>query len=288
MLYSSVNFKPCQTVSVTDRGFAFGDGVFTTAKIFNCEVEYFPLHLARLQHGCKTLGIDNIDWLKVEAEMHTAAKAHNLGCLKVIITCGESERGYARATVIKPNVVVTVSRFPDHLTNAKQHGIELALSSHKLGISGMLAGLKHLNRLEQVMIKQDLNQMDADDVVVCDIYDNVVECSSSNIFWYLDGQWQTSIIDRAGVNGLYRQLLLNLCPDIKQVRLGVDKLNDAQAIFTCNAITGIIAVRKYLSKSMDVNLVNTFCHQLEPLLTQPQTILAQQGNTSKAEDQEGR
>ncbi len=269
MLYQSINFIPVsqdkqseQTVAINDRGLAFGDGVFTTAKITKGKIEYFNLHMARLKRSCEQLAICPVDWRAVSNEMLNAAMHCKHGCLKVTITAGRGERGYSRPDALTPTIIINVSPLPKHYEDWQNNGIKLACSNIKLGINPVLAGIKHLNRLEQVLIRNELDQIDADEVLVFDINGKLVECNTANVFWHKNGQWFTPKLDSNGVEGIIRQRLLELLPCVKEVSIKETELTGMDAMFITNALLTLAPVERYLDTHLNMSLCKPILKQL--------------------------
>ena len=179
----------------------------------------------------------------LELEVKKAAKSHKLAVLKIVITAGSGGRGYSRKGITKPTVIVTISDYPEHYLTLAEQGIALVTSSIQLAKSPLLAGLKHLNRLEQVLIRQELDNKSALDGVVLDIDDKVVETSCANIFWLNYGVIYTPSLKYSGVNGIYRDLILAYYPDTKIVSTSLEELLKAQTVFICNCLMGIVPVK---------------------------------------------
>ncbi|WOH37968.1 aminodeoxychorismate lyase [Thalassotalea fonticola] len=253
MLYSSVNFKQCNNVDIKDRSIAFGDGVFTTAKVVDGEVEHLSGHIQRLKQGCRKLNITEPDFQQVSSEMIKAAKTHLLATVKVVVSAGESSRGYARDANQQPTVMVTSAAFPKHYLGWQSNGLTLGLSSIKLGRNPILAGIKHLNRLEQVLIRGELENLNVDEVVVCDFENYIIECNTANLFWYRAGKWYTPILSMAGVNGLIRQKLMALLPNVVECHAKVEELDMAESMLICNCLLSVVAAKSYLGKSLKID-----------------------------------
>ncbi|KGJ92761.1 aminodeoxychorismate lyase [Thalassotalea sp. ND16A] len=257
MLYCSVNFTKTNQINVSDRGLAFGDGVFTTGKVLNGGLEYISEHINRLQHSCSKLAITGVNWQDVEEEIITASANYALATLKVIITAGHSGRGYSRTGATGGNVIVCISEFPQHYQTWQQQGLTLGLSSFKLGLNPALAGIKHLNRLEQVLIRQELEQCNADlqevdELVVCDLNENIVECNTANIFWLKGRVFYTPNLQLSGVAGLCRARLLSALPAVNIVSSKVSELAQADAIYLCNSLLGVVPVKQFMDKVFNV------------------------------------
>lgn len=275
MLYQSLNFKTIHnsassalTLDIRDRGLAFGDGVFTTARITLGKVEYLDLHLQRLQTSCQRLFIDGVNWLTLSNEMKNAASRFKNACLKIIITAGQSKRGYARAAHTEPSIIVMVTELPTHYTMWRQEGIHVEHSQTRVANNPLLAGIKHLNRLEQVLIRRELdalnlNGQNIDELLVFDVNDHLVECNTSNVFWQKDNQWYTPVLDTNGVNGIIRQRILTLMPHVKQVKATVSDLDGISAMFICNALLPIAPVANYVGKQLDITASVSVLEQLK-------------------------
>ncbi len=161
-----INGLEQDTLPASDRATQFGDGCFTTARILEGDVCLLDAHLRRLQDACQTLLIPFTQWEILEHEMRQLASGKTSGVLKVIISRGSGGRGYSGAACQHPTRILSVSAYPAHYARWREEGVTLTLSPVRLGRNPMLAGLKHLNRLEQVLIRTHLEQTDADEALV--------------------------------------------------------------------------------------------------------------------------
>ena len=241
---------------ITSRGLAYGDGIFTTAKIESGEVKALNLHIARLTEGAEWLGL-TFESTLLTAHLQKLVTQFPLAVLKVLLTAGEGGRGYSRANASAEKILITVHEFPKHYLNWQKKGIWLGLAGTALGINPLLAGKKHLNRLEQVFVRRELDTRKEDDIVVLDIHGQVVETSAGNIFWLPQGskQWQTPSVDNAGVDGLARQQLLSQIPTTVVETCSVDSLDKAEAIFICNSVMEVVPVSMWRDKSLKIDAV---------------------------------
>jgi len=255
MLYFSVNGQPVANISIQDRGLAYGDGLFTTAKIANGTVEQLQKHILRLQSGCKTLGIKLPELQPLFDEIDIVGRRFPNAVLKIVITAGQGGRGYSRVGVSEHNIIVMVSDFPKHYKQWAKSGIYLLDSKQQMGVNPMLSGLKHLNRLEQVLIRQELDNSDADDLVVCNVDGNVIETSCANIFWLKENEIFTPEITVSGVAGLMRKYILQRLPNIQRKKAHLSDLANASSIFISNSIMGIVPVKQYNNRVYDLSPV---------------------------------
>ena len=182
MLYCSVNYQAVTNISCQNRGLAYGDGIFTTGKVVNGQLELLPQHLKRLQNACKGLGLKAPNFTELSDNIKKSVKNYPLAVLKVMITAGVGGRGYSREGIEKPTIIISVFNFPKHYIHWQQKGIHLGISELQLGLNPMLAGIKHLNRLEQVLIRQELDKRVEDDLLITDINGDIIETSCANVF----------------------------------------------------------------------------------------------------------
>ncbi len=252
MLYCSINGKQISQVSVKNRGFSYGDGLFTTGKILNGSVEMLSLHINRLSVGCNKLKIDQPNMIALSDELQNIARSFVKAVIKVVITAGEGGRGYSRIGCNSPTVIISVSTFPEHYDEWQLKGINLGISTLQLGINPMLSGLKHLNRLEQVLIRQELDNRIEDDVLVTNINGHIIETSCANLFWLIDGQFYTPNINHSGVAGLVRDNVLANMPNVTLGDFVLTDIEQAQAMFICNSVMGIVPVKTFNGKLLSL------------------------------------
>lgn len=255
MHYCAINGVESQLITSNDRGLAYGDGLFTTGLVQQNKLLNFDEHLQRLLLGSKRLGITAPSKSTLISYIDQAIANIDKGVVKIIITSGSSGRGYARSLESKSNCIVMVSDFPEHYETLTETGIKLGISNQKIGINPMLSGLKHLNRLEQVLLRAELEERDEDDLVVLNIEDKVIEATSANLFYCIEGKWFTPKIEGSGVKGLMRQNILNKFDNIIVQQTYLDHLNSAQAMFICNSVAGIIPVHTYENRPLSMELV---------------------------------
>lgn len=251
MHYYSVNSQSQSSIPISDRAIAYGDGIFTTAKITNGKVQFISSHMSRLIEGSEYLKINFTQSQTLFDEISRVAKNYSSAVIKIIITAGSGGRGYSRQGVGEAQTIVSIHDFPAHYTQWSQQGVSLLRCDIKLGLNPLLRGLKHLNRLEQVIIRDELDNSPADDFLVCDLNDFVVESSCANVFWMRGDKIYTPDLHNAGVLGVYRKNILSFDQNINLVQEKPDELNDITAMFICNSVMGIIPVNQLNNKALD-------------------------------------
>lgn len=236
------------TLPLNDRALHYGDGCFTTARVISGQIDGVSQHRLRMQHACQTLQIALLDWERWQNEVEHAAETLQQGVLKSIITRGGGSQGYGLSVSSPPRHIVSTAGYPAHYLKLQNEGTTLSISPVRLGIQPLLAGIKHLNRLEQVLIKAQIEQSESDDAVVLDTDNYVVECCAANIFWRKGKQVFTPELNRAGVNGLMRQRIIRLlsisgsCYKLSQVQAPIGQLLQADEVLICNALMPLLSV----------------------------------------------
>ena len=264
-----INGTEQSSLAAGDRAVQFGDGCFTTARIAHGRVALLDRHLTRLRHACEALLIPFSAWDTLEQEMLSLATGRQEGVLKVVLTRGSGGRGYSASACHSPTRILSLSALPAHYAAWREQGIVLALSPVRLGRNPALAGLKHLNRLEQVLIRMHLEQTTADEALVLDSDGWVTECCAANLFWRAGDTVFTPRLDQAGVNGIMRQHCLALLAQsryrVVEVSAGADAVRQADEVLACNALMPLVPVRSfgevnYLSRTL-FDYLSPLCEQ---------------------------
>ncbi|ABE55335.1 aminodeoxychorismate lyase apoprotein [Shewanella denitrificans OS217] len=238
-----------QGIHPLDRAIAYGDGVFATMRS-NGEILFLADHLARLQQSCARLGFHWQASNTLMSELTQLAATYPKHCIKLIVSRGVGGRGYQAPISVSATEIVSVSEIPSFYGQWQQTGIRLALSDIRLGQQPRLAGIKHLNRLEQVLIKSQVLPQGMDDWLVLDSQDNVIESSVANLFGVKDGIIYTPALHQAGVSGVTREIIIKalltlalpqghtvVVSEFKQ-----DFLMSCEHVFLSNSLFGVVDV----------------------------------------------
>jgi 4-amino-4-deoxychorismate lyase len=224
-----------------DRGLAYGDGVFETLLVYQGEPVWWQEHWQRLLRGAARLRLPLPDENEVRHEcMAMLAEADKRSVLKIVLTRGSSGRGYAPPLDATPTVVLSVHPAPVRITQ----GLHLRWAKTTLAVQPALAGIKHLNRLEQVLARAEWSDFESDEALVCDGEGRVVGAIAANLFVLLDGRWRTPSVERCGVAGIARDWLLANIPKATVAELNPAEVSRADALFLCNSVRGILPVRR--------------------------------------------
>ncbi|MET4730125.1 4-amino-4-deoxychorismate lyase [Lysobacter enzymogenes] len=222
-----------------DRGQAYGDALFETLRAHRGELPWWDAHWARLGGGARRLGLALPDPRRVRSEAADLLAGAD-GVLKLILSRGAGGRGYAPPAQAEP--VWTLSRHPLP-PPARAGGLRLRWCELRLGEQPALAGLKHCNRLEQVLARAEWDDPDIDEGLLRNAAGEPVCATAANLFVLHAQQWTTPPVDRCGVAGICRQRLIELSA-ARVAALTADELQRADAIFLCNAVRGILPVAR--------------------------------------------
>ncbi len=254
-----LNGKPAEHIHILDRGLQYGDGLFETLRVQSGQVPLWSYHWQRLQKGCQRLAIPVPEENILLQEMSALIGAAQQAVVKLIITRGEGPRGYAAPAPTRPSRIMILSEAAGTPADYWQHGVRLYPCQTRLGINPALAGIKHLNRLEQVLARNEWSGQEYQEGVLRDIDGNIVEGTMSNIFWCKDNQLYTPDLSRCGVEGVMREIVIGLAKQGSiSITMGLwaeSELVDAEEIFISNSLIGIWPVSYIFNKTFTVGPV---------------------------------
>ena len=263
-----VNGEASNAVATTDRGLLYGDGLFETIACVDGKLQLWHLHMQRLQAGCERLGLGDIDTDALRDECLGLVDGVVRGVLKVIITRGTGGRGYRPPEDVTATRIVQLHDWPMHPESAHAQGISTIICNTRLGQNPSLAGMKHLNRLEQVMARREWNDEAIREGLMLDNTGHVIEGTMSNVFLVRKGRLLTPDLTRCGVAGIMRAHVMglaaqeNMTVDVTAITLA--ELQLADEVFVCNSLIGIWPVRR----------VEDIAFEKGPLTTRLQARLA--------------
>lgn len=242
-----VNGRRGTTIGILDRGLQFGDGVFTTLAVHDGRPVWWERHLARLQYGCARLGIVPFPPAdRLRGEVAELVGGYPDGVLKIIITRGDSLSGYAPGTA-GPNRILVATAGQRHDPDLARDGIRAGICTTRLARNPQLAGIKHLNRLEQVLGRRECGQRWAEGIML-DHDDNLIEGTMSNLFLLQGDRLVTPDLEHCGVRGIAREWIMEfanaLGVDCAVETVGLADLPRFDELFFCNSLIGLWPVRR--------------------------------------------
>lgn len=230
-------------VSVFDRGLAYGDGLFETIAVVGQDVLNWPQHVARLGAGCERLALAVPDFEQLFRETRAVAGGFERSVVKITITRGAGGASYTPARTDSPTRIVARRAWPEAYAAREQAGVRVCVAEHRLAQNPTLAGLKHLNRLDQVLASMELCERDVDEALMLDPDGRVIEATRCNLFAVHGGRLSTPRLDNCGVTGIMRSVILQVAPAAGlaagETALTLDDLRTADELFLCNAVAGI-------------------------------------------------
>jgi 4-amino-4-deoxychorismate lyase len=238
-----VNGKPLDCVSTSDRGLLYGDGVFETVAVSDGRLCHWERHLLRLQSGCERLGMATVDGKQLAEECGLLVQPSQRAVVKIIITRGCGGRGYRVPAQARPTRVIQLHDWPDYPASCAASGVRTRVCQTRLGQNASLAGIKHLNRLEQVLARQEWNDPEIMEGLLLDTGGHLVEGTMSNVFMVKGGILMTPDLTLCGVAGIMRARVLELAKqhsiESQVLPVELDALLQADEAFVCNSLIGI-------------------------------------------------
>ncbi len=257
MLAALVNGAAVDTLALSDRALHYGDGLFETIAAVDGRPLNWAGHMARLCAGCERLRLPLPDHNGLFDEVCQLAAGRSQAIIKIIYSRGSGGRGYRPPESAQPSRIVLAYAWPDYPVAWAEQGVRLHLCQTPCAISPALAGLKHLNRLEHVLARAEWSDADIAEGVMCDADGYVVEGTMSNLVWLSGDRLYTPALDRAGVAGTMRALLLQLAAgqglQVEEGRFKVQAMLAADEIWLTNAIIGLWPVRECADRVYVIN-----------------------------------
>ncbi|MCW8848206.1 MAG: aminodeoxychorismate lyase, partial [Sedimenticola sp.] len=254
-----INGKTENMIPAADRGLQYGDGLFETIAIRNGNPCLWKYHLERLHNGCQRLGIPAPGNSLLRDEVLTEIGDKQQGVIKIILTRGAGGRGYRPPSDPTPTRIINWSESPVYPENAHQRGIITRLCSTRLGWNPALAGIKHLNRLEQVLARAEWHDPSIQEGLMMDSAGHVIEGTMSNLFIIQNKQLITPDLSRCGVAGVMQGIVLrtaerlNIPVIVNDVTL--QDLWSADALFITNSLIGLWPVRELSGQEFDIEAI---------------------------------
>lgn len=242
------------SLPLPDRGLSFGDGLFETLLIVNGRSPWLDYHRQRLEAGLAALHFpalgSTFDEAVALALSSLAPQA--VAALRITVTRGSGPRGYQAPSPTVPRLVAQLSSLSlDPFTCPAP--AKLAVSSLRLASQPLLAGIKHLNRLEQVLATREFRAQNVDEAVMCNQQGQVVSVVAGNLFAVVKGELYTPSLQDCGVSGTRRRALIErwaprLGLTVHQQALSLEQCLDADELLFCNSLQGLRAVAQLGAK----------------------------------------
>jgi 4-amino-4-deoxychorismate lyase len=252
-----------QEISINDRAFQYGDGLFETVAIRNDEPRLWQYHRERLAKGCKVLGFA----MPTERELrsglyhalHNSTVTTDYCTVKIILSAGAGVRGYGRSKDASPTVFFgAFASTPPALTHYRE-GIETLICRTRLAVGSATAGLKTLNRLEQVLARSELTGSKQFEGLTMDADGNIICGTMSNVFFVSGNSISTPPLDRCGVAGVMRRHVIETLrandQPVDVAAMPESQLQSIDEVFVSNSQFGVIPVARCNKLDLGVGAV---------------------------------
>jgi len=238
-----VNGVAADSVVATDRGLSYGDGVFRTLPVRGGRPQCWPLHYRKLAHDCAALTIPCPPMEVLDRELVQLAQESTDFAAKIIVTRGSGARGYAPPRSPSPTRIMMSAELPDYPAEFHRSGINTRLCATRLSLQPRLAGVKHLNRLENVLARAEWNSRDIPEGLMLDMEGHVISGTMSTLFIVEDGALVTPELSRCGVAGVTRERIMNAAAErgmaCHEDSLTQARLLGAQEAMLVNSLIGV-------------------------------------------------
>jgi 4-amino-4-deoxychorismate lyase len=249
-----VNGEARESVDVQDRGLQYGDGLFETLAVANGRLRFLDWHLERLADGARRLGFPAPDRDRIRTELGAAAGGAT-AIVKLLLTRGPGPRGYRPPRVAAPTrIVMAIDAKPPA---PAAEGARLGWCRTRLGRNPALAGIKHLNRLEQVLARAEWEDGRMDEGLLQDGDGQVIGATQANLFARIDGRWVTPRLDGCGVAGImrraFREWQKGQGQAVEERTISAPEMASASALVLTNALIGAWPVRDLAGRPLAID-----------------------------------
>lgn len=243
-----INGVVTDAVSALDRGLAYGDGIYRTLELINGLPRLWAWQWQRLTADAEQLSLPAPDQDLLLAELAQVAQGLSRAVGKITLTRGPGQRGYAMSQDPATTRIVSASPWAGYPTERQEQGVTLRLCDLRLARQPALAGIKHLNRLENVLARSEWDDAAIHEGLLLDSQGSLVEATMSNVFLLNGGVLRTPRLDQAGVSGALRAWLFDNAPKlgyrVEEAELELGDLVAAEAVFLTNSLIGVWPVAR--------------------------------------------
>ena len=260
MQHISINGISCQHLSVMDRGLHYGDGLFETIACIDGKLQFWDEHIKRMRSGANRLAIEPSVIDNFKDDVTALLKQHSVNdcVVKLILTRGQSDRGYRSPSPQKPTRITLLSDFPQYPEKYSTQGIKACFCQHPVSKNSRLAGIKHLNRLDNVLARNEWRD-EYQEGIMLDDEGHVIEGTMSNVFAIKNNQLHTPSLNFSGVDGVMRNQILSMSKELNIethiIEISKDELISMDEIFICNSIIGTWPIKSIEEKTYKIGAI---------------------------------
>ena len=260
-----INGQPQGSISLYDRALQYGDGFFTTLLVMEGKLLNWSAHLQRIRRSTKALAMPEVneslllEWLSRALQHYFDKQANRHAIVKILWTRGAGGVGYQapQPADMQCLIYLKASPYASPESMCSLPPICLGLSSFHASITDF-AGIKTLNRLENVMARTQILEQGWDEGVMLDALGRVTCATQSNLFMIQNQRIVTPKLDQAGVAGTTRAGLFELLSQkgwqVVEQTLTLQDLHSADELFCCNAVRGVQPVQYWMGEKKSTKL----------------------------------
>jgi 4-amino-4-deoxychorismate lyase len=238
-----INGSTDATVSPLDRGLMYGDGLFESIRFVGERAPLWVRHMQRLEDGCQRLHMPVPETALLWQEACEVTRGQPQSMVRITLTRGVGERGYAPPKIPSLTRIVAAFAAPKLDEDGYVHGIHMRVCRLRLARQPVLAGIKHLNRLEQVLARAEWNDPAIAEGLLCDTAGLAISATMANLFAVISGMLCTPALDHCGIAGVARAEVLAVSPQADVCDIALDALLAAEEIFLTSSVRGILPVQ---------------------------------------------
>jgi 4-amino-4-deoxychorismate lyase len=244
-----INGRYADSISVHDRGLHYGDGLFETLAVKQGQPQLWDWHMERLRAGCDRLRLAPVDPVLLRAEAEEVCAGKSRAVMKIVLTRGPAVRGYRIEAGSAATRILSLAEAADYPLSYYREGVAIRLCQTRLACNPALAGIKHLNRLEQVLARAEWDDEEIVEGLMCDVDGRVIEGIMSNIFLVRQDRIATPPVAACGVAGIMRRRIMEWARDdglpLEERALSPREIKEADEVFLCNSLIGVWPVRRF-------------------------------------------
>lgn len=255
MIRALVNGDPNGCIPLDDRGVLYGDGLFETIRIVHGQPDNWDGHMRRLRRGCTQLRLPTPPVALLRQEIDHLASGQHCAIARVQLTLAGGERGYKRPAAGRFNRILTLHELLPLPARCYETGVTVRWCHFQLADHSGLSGIKHLNRLEQVMARAEWDDVEIFDGLLTDQRGRVIGGTMSNLFLIQKGELLTPDVFHAGVAGTMRERVFRAARELglhaTETPVTPEMCQQADGLFLTNAVRGIVPVSRLEQQSFD-------------------------------------
>lgn len=237
-----VNGDEDAQIAANDRGLLYGDGLFETILFVDGAAPLWLRHIQRMLQGCERLALPAPDPATLAREAARVIIGMQRAVVRISLTRGSGVRGYAPPREVECTRIVAAFNPPFIPSDWYVRGIRVRFGELRLSAQPRLAGIKHLNRLEQVLARAEWSDPDVVEALLFDAKDRVIGATAANVFIARGDRLITPVLDQCGVAGVAREEILAEYPETELREIDREGLMQADEIFLSSSVRGILPV----------------------------------------------